>query len=85
MASERHPNAPLEKKSDKTVTFIGPDGNELEVVSNISKAALAILKRQGFRKQSEVFKEQEEAAEEKAAEAEEAVDKKAPAKKAVSK
>lgn len=82
MATERHPNSPLAKKSEKTVTFIGPDGNPLEVVSNISAAALKILKRQGFRKESEIFKEQEDAAEEKAADAEEAVEKKTPAKKA---
>lgn len=49
-------------KSDKTVTFVGSDGNEIEVVSNISKGALKLLKKQGFRKQSEVHKEQEEAA-----------------------
>lgn len=49
-------------KSDKTVTFVGPDGNEIEVVSNISKGALRLLKKQGFRKQSEVLREQEEAA-----------------------
>lgn len=77
-----HPNSPLEKKSEKTVTFIGPDGNPLEVVSNISKAALAILKRQGFRKESEIHREQEEEAEAKADEAEEKQAAKAPAKKA---
>ena len=91
MTEKRHPQALPEPKSERTVTFVGPDGNELEVVSNISKAGLAVLKRQGFRKQSEVFKEQEERALEKdeKVEAEDGGDdedspapRKAPAKKA---
>ena len=87
MTEKRHPQALPEPKSERTVTFVGPDGNELEVVSNISKAGLAVLKRQGFRKQSDVFKEQEERTLEKdekveAEDDEEPAPRKAPAKKA---
>jgi hypothetical protein len=60
---------PLDKpfeKSNKTVTFVGADGQELEVISNISKPALAILKKQGYKKQSEVHRQQEEDALKKA-------------------
>lgn len=53
-------------KGEKTVTFVGADGNELEVVSTISKAALKLLKKQGYRKQSEVLREQEDRALDKA-------------------
>ena len=56
---------PLDKpfqKSDKTVTFVGEDGQEIEVISNISKAGLAVLKKQGYKKQSDRHREQEEAA-----------------------
>ena len=49
-------------KGDKTVTFVGPDGNTLEVLASIDKNALAILKRRGFKKQSQALREQEEAA-----------------------
>jgi predicted Fe-Mo cluster-binding NifX family protein len=60
---------PLDKpfqKSDKTVTFVGEDGQEIEVVSNITPAALKILKKQGYKKQSQRTREQEEAALKKA-------------------
>lgn len=49
-------------KGDKTVTFVGADGAELEVLSTISPKALALLKKQGYRKQTEVLREQEERA-----------------------
>jgi protein-tyrosine-phosphatase len=58
-------NKPFEK-SDKTVTFVGEDGQEIEVISNISKGALAVLKKQGYKKQTERHKEQEEEALKKA-------------------
>lgn len=60
---------PLDKafsKPEKTVTYVGSDGNELEVVANASPQALRILKKQGFKKQSEVFRDEDEAAEAKA-------------------
>ena len=56
---------PLHKpfeKSEKAVTFVGEDGQKLEVISNISKPALAILTKQGYKKQSRRDKEQEDAA-----------------------
>ena len=49
-------------KGDETQTFVGPDGNTIEVVKSISKDALAILKRRGFKSQTRAQKEQEEAA-----------------------
>ena len=61
LGGRRTPSSP-KPKGDKTVTFIGSDGNELEVLASISKPALRILKKQGYRKQSEVLREQEEAA-----------------------
>ena len=78
----RHPQSLPEPKSEETITYVGLDGTELEVVSDASKAALAVLKRQGFRPLQEVFDEEDEAALEKAEKAEEAVAKKTPAKKA---
>lgn len=69
-------------KTEETVTYVGSDGNELEVVADASPAAIAILKRQGFRPLQEVFDEEDEAALEKAEKAEESQAKKAPAKKA---
>ena len=79
----RHPQSLPEPKSEETITYVGSDGNELEVVADASPAAIAILKRQGFRPLQEVFDEEDEAALEKAEKAEEAVAaKKAPAKKA---
>lgn len=54
------------KKSEKTVTFVGEDGQEIEVISNISKPALAVLKKQGYKKQSERQQEQEDEALKKA-------------------
>ena len=81
--TERNPLAGPKPKTEKTVTYVGPDGNELEVIADIGKAALAVLKRQGFRKQQDIFDEEDEAALEKAEKAEEAqAAKKAPAKKA---
>lgn len=59
LGGRRTPSAP-EPKGDKTVTFVGDDGNELEVLASISKAALRVLKKQGYKKQSEVLKKQEE-------------------------
>lgn len=53
---------PLDKpfeKSNKTVTFVGTDGQKLEVISNISKAALKILRKQGYKKESEHLKDLE--------------------------
>lgn len=49
-------------KSSETVTFVGPDGNTIEVVKNIDKGALAVLKKRGFKSQTRALKEQEEAA-----------------------
>lgn len=49
-------------KSKETQTFVGPDGNTLEVVKSIDKNALAILKRRGFKSQTRALREQEEAA-----------------------
>lgn len=54
------------QKSDKTVTFVGDDGQEIEVVSNISKGALKVLKKQGYKKQSERHRQLEEEALKKA-------------------
>lgn len=82
LGGRRTPTSP-EPKGDKTVTFVGPDGNELEVLSSIPKGALRLLKKQGYRKQSEALKEQEERALEKESGA--SSDEKAPAKKAASK
>ena len=81
----RHPQSLPEPKSEETITYVGLDGTELEVVSDASKAALAVLKRQGFRPQQDIFDEEDEAALEKAEKAEAAVAKKTPAKKAPSK
>lgn len=53
-------------KSNETVTFVGDDGNTIEVVKNISPGALKLLKKRGFKKQSTVLREQEEAALKKA-------------------
>jgi len=49
-------------KSNETVTFIGSDGNPLEVVKSISKQGLALLKKQGYVKESEYLRKQEQAA-----------------------
>jgi len=49
-------------KSEETQTFVGPDGNTIEVVKSIDKNALAILKRRGYKSQARALKEQEEAA-----------------------
>lgn len=49
-------------KGDETQTFVGPDGNTLEVVKSIDKNALAILKRRGYKSQTRAQREQEEAA-----------------------
>lgn len=65
------------KKSEKTVTFVGEDGQSIEVVSNISKAGLAVLKKQGYKKQSERDKEQEDEALKKANSTESTAPKKA--------
>ena len=81
----RHPQSLPEPKSEETITYVSPDGTELEVVSDASKAALAVLRNQGFRPLQEVFDEEDEAALEKAEKAEAAVAKKTPAKKAPSK
>lgn len=63
----RHPNMPLEPKSEETVTFVNEgDGKEIEVVKNISKQGLKLLKKQGFVQKSRKLREQEAAAEEKA-------------------
>jgi len=71
------------KKAEKTVTYVDGAGNKLEVVTDASKAALRILKKQGFRKESDVHKEQDEASFDKDDQLEEAKEaKKAPAKKA---
>ena len=61
LGGRRFPATP-EPKADETVTFVGPDGNTIEVVKNISKAALAILKKRGFRSATRAQKEEEEAA-----------------------
>jgi hypothetical protein len=58
-------NKPFEK-SNKTVTFVGEDGTVLEVISNISKPALAVLRKQGYKKQSERDQELEDEALKKA-------------------
>lgn len=42
-----HPQMP-KPKSNKTVTFVGDDGNELEVIVGTSKANVARLKRLGY-------------------------------------
>ena len=64
----RHPNMPLEPKSEETVTFVNEgDGKEIEVEKNISKQGLKLLKKQGFVQKSRKLREQEAAAEEKAA------------------
>ena len=57
-----HPNSPLKPKSEKTVRFIGEDGQVLDVVTSISKGALSILRKQGYKKESEREKELEELA-----------------------
>lgn len=60
---------PLDKpyeKATETVTFEGEDGQEIEVVKNISPGALAVLKKQGYKKQSQRHREQEDEAEKKA-------------------
>ncbi|UOW93077.1 hypothetical protein SEA_NOSHOW_8 [Mycobacterium phage NoShow] len=49
-------------KSDETQTFVGPDGNTIEVTKSIDKQALAILKKRGFKSQTRALREQEEAA-----------------------
>lgn len=54
------------KKSGETVTFVGEDGQEIEVIKNITKPALRILKKQGYKKQSERHRDQEDAALKKA-------------------
>lgn len=69
LGGRRVPTSP-EPKGDKTVTFVGSDGNELEVLSSISKQGLKILRKQGYRKKSEVLREQQKSAEEKEQEAE---------------
>ncbi|AZS06574.1 hypothetical protein SEA_JACOREN57_7 [Mycobacterium phage JacoRen57] len=81
LGGRRTPSTPA-PKGDKTVTFVGPDGNELEVLSSITKGALRVLKKQGYRKQSEVFKEQEENALKKERAAEDEPKKAAPKKAA---
>ena len=65
LKGRRTPSFPGEK-SEETVTFVGTDGNTIEVVKNIDKQGLAILKKRGFKKQSTALREQEEAALEKA-------------------
>lgn len=52
LGGRRTPTSP-KPKSDKTVTFVGEDGQEIEVVTSISKGALAVLKKQGYKKKSE--------------------------------
>lgn len=90
LGGRRTPSAP-EPKGDKTVTFVGDDGNELEVLASISKGALKVLKKQGYVKQSEHLRRQEEAAERKASGGKDDDDddgdepRKAPAKKAAAK
>jgi hypothetical protein len=88
LGGRRTPSTP-EPKGDKTVTFVGADGNELEVLSSITKGALRVLKKQGYVKQSEHLRKQEDAAERKASGAKDDDDdddgdepRKAPAKKA---
>lgn len=49
-------------KSEETQTFVGPDGQTLEVVKSISKNALAILKRRGFKSETRHQREMEEEA-----------------------
>lgn len=61
LGGRRVPSSP-EPKSNETQTFVGPDGNTIEVIKSISKDALAILKRRGFKSQTRALKEQEEAA-----------------------
>ena len=66
LGGRRIPSAPA-PKSPETQTFVGPDGNTLEVIKSIDRNALAILKKRGFKSQARAQKEQEEAALEKAA------------------
>lgn len=63
----RHPNMPLEPKSEETVTFVNEaDGSEIEVVKDISKHGIKLLKKQGFVQKSRKLREQAAAAKEKA-------------------
>ena len=63
----RHPNMPLEPKSEETVTFVNEvDGSEIEVVKDVSKHGIKLLKKQGFVQKSRKLREQAAAAQEKA-------------------
>lgn len=63
----RHPNMPLEPKSEETVTFVNEaDGSKIEVVKDISKHGIKLLKKQGFVQESRKLREQAAAAKEKA-------------------
>jgi hypothetical protein len=80
LGGSRTPVTP-KPKSTRTVTFVGPDGSVLPVVSDISKSALAVLRKLGYKKESEAIQEQEEAALAKEETAEEAVAKRTPRNK----
>lgn len=49
-------------KDKETQTFVGADGSTLEVSKGISKQALAILKKRGYKSQTRALREQEAAA-----------------------
>ncbi len=55
---KRHPQSLPDPKSQKTVTFVNPNGpNEapLEVISTVSKAELRILKKRGYVQASKIL------------------------------